>query len=78
MEYICTAETAEDAEIALTWLSANSAVSAVLPAASSGHPREEEVRDFHRKTVQFITAVVVDSQAPNRSPQRNAHCRGFQ
>ena len=71
MESICTAEMAEDAEIALTWLSANSAVSAVHPASAPAIHWKKRSEIFHRKTAQFITAVVVYSQSPNQSPERN-------
>ena len=71
MESICTAETGKDAQIALTRLSANSAVSAVHAALARAIGwRRSEI--FHRKTAQFITPVVVYSQSPNQSLQRNA------
>ena len=58
MESICTAETAEDAEIALTRLSANSAVSAVHPASVPAIHWKKRSEIFHHKIAHLITVVV--------------------
>ncbi len=75
MESICTAETAEDAEIALTRLSANSAVSAVHPASVPAIHWKKRSEIFHHKIAHLITVVVERSRPPNKSAQPTAPSR---
>ena len=69
MESICTAETAEDAEIALLRPSAISAVSAVPPAFGPRILWKKMPRSFHGKIARFIAVAVDDSQSPNQAPE---------
>ena len=67
MESIGTAEKSEHAEIALTWRSANSAVSAVHPASVPTIHGKKKSGIFHHKIARLISVVVECSRPPNKS-----------